>query len=119
MSTIQDQYLTLAKQGQDQYAALTRQGQDAATALAGAWTRSLQESSIKVPSAAGQAAALEVIDQAFDFAVKVLNVQRNLSKQLVTRSATAAEDVARQATTAANETTEKVVKVARRATRSA
>src|SRR4029450_3939377 len=44
-----------------------------------------------------------VIDQVYDFAGTVLDVQRNFAKQLVTASASVAEDVAQRATAAANE----------------
>jgi hypothetical protein len=104
---------------QDQYLAFARQGQEAAVAAASAWTRTLQDTVTKTPIAAGQAAANTMIDQMFDFAHKMIDVQHNLSKQFVNRSATVVEDVAARATTAANETTEKVTKVARRASKSA
>jgi uncharacterized protein YgiB involved in biofilm formation len=104
---------------QDQYLAFARQGQEAAAAVVGAWTRSLQDTAIQTPVAAGQAAANTMIDQMFDFAQKMIDVQRNLSKQLVSQSATVVGDVAQQATTVANETTEKVAKAARRTTKSA
>jgi hypothetical protein len=108
---------------QEQYFAMAKQSQDAATAVVGAWTRSLQESSIKVPSAAGQAVVHQMIDQMFDFASTVINIQRRLTKELVSSSAAVAEDVAHQATDVANqtaaETAAKVTKVARRTAKSA
>jgi hypothetical protein len=115
---------------QEQYFAMAKQSQDAATAVVGAWTRSLQDSSIKVPSAAGQAVVHQMIDQMFDFASTVINIQRRLSKELVSSSAAVAEDVAHQATDvaqqatdvankAAVETAAKVTKVARRTAKSA
>jgi len=101
---------------QEQYVAIAKQGQEAVATVAGAWTRSLQDSAFKVPVKSGQAVAHQLIDQVFDFATTVIAVQRNLTKQLVTSSASVAEDVAQQATSVANETTEKVAKVARRTT---
>jgi len=72
---------------------------------------------IKTPIAAGQAAATTMIDQMFDFAHTMIDVQRNLTKQLVSRSVTVAEDVANQATTAANQATTKVTRAATRGKR--
>lgn len=104
---------------QDQYLAFARQGQATAAAVLGAWTRSVQQTALKTPIVAGQAAANTMIDQTFDLALKMIDLQRNLSKQLVGHSATVVESVAEQATSAANETAEKVTKATRRATKSA
>jgi hypothetical protein len=104
MSTIQDQYVAIAKQGQD-----------AATAVAEAWTRSIQDSFTKLPTVTGQAAVQQVVDQVFDFAATVVDVQRNLAKQLVSTSASVAEEIAERATTVTAEATENVTKATRRA----
>jgi hypothetical protein len=103
---------------QDQYLAFARQGQETATAMVGAWTRTVQQTALKTPVAAGQAAANTVIDQLSDFAHTMIDMQRNLSKQLVSQSLAVAEDVAQQATTAATETTEKISRAAHRGGRS-
>jgi hypothetical protein len=88
---------------QDQYAALTQQGQQATQAFVDAWIQSVQDTSIRVPSVTAQAAAQQVVDQVCDLAVSVIDVQRKFGKQFVTSSASIAEDVARRATTAANQ----------------
>ena len=106
ISFLQDQYLTLAKQSQE-----------AAATVAGAWVRSLQQISVTAPSAAGQAATAKALDQMYDFAVKVIDVQRNLNKQILSQSATVVEDVAQTATTVVNETTQKVARASRRSTK--
>jgi hypothetical protein len=108
MSTIQDQYTTIAKQGQQ-----------AATAVAEAWTRSIQDSIVKLPTVTGQAAAQQVVDQVFDFASTVIDVQRNLAKQLVSSTASVVEEIADRTTTAADEASENVTKATRRATKTA
>jgi hypothetical protein len=108
MSTIQDQYVAIAKQGQD-----------AATAVAEAWTRSIQDSFTKLPTVTGQAAVQQVVDQVFDFASTVIDVQRNLAKQLVSSTATVVEEIAERTTTAANEAGDNVTKVTRRASKTA
>jgi hypothetical protein len=106
MSTIQDQYTAIAKQGQE-----------AATAVAGAWTRSIQDSMVKLPTVSGQAAVQQIVDQVFDFAATVIDVQRNLTKQLVSSSAILVEEVTQRAGTVATEATENVTKATRRATK--
>ena len=51
----------------------------------------------------GQEATAAVVDQVFDFATTVIDVQRTLAKHLVTTSATVAEEIAQRATAAVNE----------------
>ena len=92
MSTIQEQYTEFAKRGQD-----------ASFAVLDAWTRSVQDAAIQLPSVTSQAAAQQVIDQVFDFAGSVLDVQRKFAKELVSSSASVAEDVAGRTQAAVNE----------------
>ena len=93
---------------QDQYAGIFQQGQDAALAVVDAWGRSVRGAGVSVPSASVQAAALQVVDQYFDFARRVLDVQRGYAKTLVTSSSKAVED-------AAHRTAEQVAQGAERA----
>ena len=106
---------------QDQYTEFAKNTQDATLAIAQAWTRSFQETVTRVPAAVTQAAAnaatQQFIDQAYDFAAAVVDVQRNFSKQLAESSAAVAEDVAKQATTALNEAGAQVVDAATKAGR--
>jgi hypothetical protein len=97
---------------QDQYTEFAKQGQEATFAVVDAWTRAIQDSAVQLPSVTTQAAAQQVIDQVYDFANTVLDVQRNLAKQLVTTSASVAEDVAHRATAVANEAGAKVANAA-------
>ena len=106
---------------QDQYTEFTTKAQDATLAIAQAWTRSFQETVTRVPVVASQAAvnaaAQQFIDQAYDFASTVIDVQRTFSTQLVESSATVAEDVAKQATAALNDAGAQVVDAATKAGR--
>jgi hypothetical protein len=88
---------------QDQYTEFAKRGQEAAFAVVDAWTRAVQDSAVQLPSVTTQAAAQQVIDQAYNFAGTVLDIQRSFAKQLVATSASVAEDVANRATAAANE----------------
>jgi len=88
---------------QEQYTEFTKRGQEATFAVVDAWTRTVQDASVQVPSVSGRAAANQVIDQFYDFAGTVLAVQRKFAKDLVSSSADAAEDVAQRAQAAATE----------------
>jgi hypothetical protein len=97
---------------QEQYTEFAQRGQEATFAIVDAWTQSVQNLSTRVPTAMNQDAALQVIDQTFDFFGKVLDVQRNAAKQFVSTSATVAEDVVQRATTAVNEASAATAKAA-------
>ena len=88
---------------QDQYAEFAKRGQEASFAVVDAWTRTIQDASVQVPSVSARAAANQVIDQVFDFAGTVLAVQRKFAKDVVSSSADVAEDVAGRAQAAATE----------------
>jgi hypothetical protein len=77
---------------QEQYAELIKQGQDAALAALKTWNRTFQQTFGQLP-VPGRVSPDQVIDQVFDFAGQVLNVQRDVAKQLVAASAAAAEKV--------------------------
>jgi hypothetical protein len=96
MSTIQEQYTQFAQRGQE-----------ATTAVVDAWTQSVQNLSTRVPAAMNRAAASEVIDQTFDFFGKVLDVQRNAAKQILSSTANVAEEVVQRATTATTKSASK------------
>jgi hypothetical protein len=108
MTTLQEQYTTLA-----------RSGQEAAVAVVDAWTRSIKEAASRLPVGSAQATTHQVIDQVFDFAVTVVDVQRNFTKQLVTSTTAVAEGVAEQATKAASEATRAATSGTGRAKKSA
>jgi hypothetical protein len=77
---------------QEQYAELIKQGQDAALAALKTWNRTFQQTVGQLP-VPGRVSPDQVIDQVFDFAGQVLNVQRDLAKQLVAPSTATAEKV--------------------------
>jgi hypothetical protein len=85
---------------QEQYSAIARQGQEASLAVIEAWTRSFQDAAARLPEVTGQFDANQVI--VFDFAVTVVDVQRDFAKQLVASTVSVAEDVAQQSREAAN-----------------
>jgi hypothetical protein len=87
---------------QEHYTSIARQGQEASLAVIEAWTRSFQDAASRFPEVTGQIDANQVIDRVFDFAVTVVDVQRDFAKQLVSTTVSVAEDVAQQSRDAAN-----------------
>jgi hypothetical protein len=76
---------------QDPYSDIMRQSQDAMRAAADMWAQAFQQV-FRQPGAV-PAGPEQVIDQVFDFAIKLLNAQRDFTKQLVASGAAAAETV--------------------------
>jgi hypothetical protein len=87
---------------QEHYTEIARQGQEASLAVIEAWTRSFQDVGTRLPEVTGQFDANQVIDRVFDFAVTVVDVQRDFAKQLVSSTVAVAEDVAQQSREAAH-----------------
>ena len=77
---------------QDQYTELLKQGQDAALAALEAWKKTFQQAFSQLPHP-GPIRPDQVIDQVYDFAGHVLNVQRDFAKQVLSTSTAAAEKV--------------------------
>jgi len=75
---------------QDQYNEAFKQTQDTMLTAVDAWTRAFQQGLSQLPGAAPVDPA-QVIDQVFDFAATVLNVQREFAKQLVASSTATAD----------------------------
>jgi hypothetical protein len=75
---------------QEQYSELLKQGQDASRAAIETWTQTFQQAAGQL-SGPGLISPDQVIDQVFDFAGRVLDAQRDLAKQLVATSTTMAE----------------------------
>jgi hypothetical protein len=98
---------------QDQYATFARSGQEATFAVVDAWSRSFRDAAVKLPAVTVHAASHEAIDQVFDLAVTLIDVQRNLTKRLATATATVAEDAADRVTKAAAEATTIVAQAGR------
>ena len=75
---------------QEQYSELIKQGQDASRVALETWTQTFQQAAGQL-SGSGLIRPDQVIDQVFDFAGQVLNAQRDFAKQLVATSTAIAE----------------------------
>jgi len=78
---------------QDQYVSVVRHGQEATLAVVDAWAKPLQDAAVKVPRTL-QTTSHDTINQAFDLAVALIDVQGTLAKQLASAAATVVEDAA-------------------------
>jgi acetyl-CoA carboxylase carboxyltransferase component len=77
-----------------QYNDLVQQSQEAVLQAVDTWTKTVRDAFAHLPNTPGQLDPNQVIDQVFDFTEKVLEVQRDFAKQLITTSASTAESVA-------------------------
>jgi hypothetical protein len=77
---------------QEQYSELIKQGQDASRVAIETWTQTFQQAAGQL-SGSGLIRPDQVIDQVFDFAGQILNAQRDFAKQLVATSTAAAAKV--------------------------
>ena len=75
---------------QDQYNEAFKQTQDTMLTAVDAWTRAFQQGLSQLPGSVPVDPA-QVIDQVFDFAATLLNVQREFAKQLVASSTATAD----------------------------
>jgi hypothetical protein len=75
---------------QEQYSELIKQGQDASRAALETWTQTFQQAAGQL-SSSGLIRPDQVIDQVFDFAGQILNAQRDFAKQLVATGTAMAE----------------------------
>lgn len=87
---------------QDQYVSLLRQGQEATLAVVDAWTKSFQDVAVSLPRTV-QTTSHEAINQAFDLAVTLVDIQSKLAKQLASAATTVVEDAAGRMSKAAAE----------------
>jgi hypothetical protein len=74
---------------QDQYTELLKQGQDAALAALQTCKKTFQQALDQLPHP-GPVSPEHVIDQVYDFAGHLLNAQRDLAKQVLATSTAAA-----------------------------
>ena len=74
-----------------QYTDMVQQSQQAVLSAVDTWTKTVQDAVAQMPTSPGQFDAAGMVDQVFDFTEKVLEVQRELAKKLVSTSAAAAE----------------------------
>ena len=91
----------------DQYTALVQQGQEAVRAAVDSWTRTVRDAAAQFPAVSQAYDADKVIDQVFDFAEKLLEVQREFAKNVLKSSVSAAEAVTEAAPEAAKSTASK------------
>jgi 3-methyladenine DNA glycosylase Tag len=84
----------------DQYTQLVQQGQEAVRQAVESWTRTVRDAAAQFPTVTQAYDPDKVIDQVFDFAEKLLSVQREFAKNVLKSSVSAAEaisDIAPQA----------------------
>jgi acetyl-CoA carboxylase carboxyltransferase component len=81
----------------EQYSALMQQGQEAVRDAVDSWTRAVKDAATQFPAVPAAYDAEKVIDQVFDFAEKLLEVQRDFAKNLIKSSASAMESVTQAA----------------------
>ena len=96
MSTLQEQYLQVVQQGQE-----------AVLEAVSSWTRTVKETTGNVPlygGVKGEVSPTQAVDQAFDFAHKLLSLQHDFVKGLVQRSLSLSEDLANKTADFANHT---------------
>jgi acetyl-CoA carboxylase carboxyltransferase component len=91
----------------DQYTALVQQGQEAVRAAIESWTRTVKDAAAQFPAVTQAYDADKVIDQVFDFAEKLLQVQREFAKNVLKSSVSAAEAVTEAAPEAVKTTASK------------
>jgi hypothetical protein len=87
---------------QEQYVTLVRQGQEATLGVVDAWTKSFQDAAVNLPHTA-QTASREAVNQVFDLAVGLIDIQSNFTKQLTSAAASVVEDAAGRVSRAATE----------------
>jgi hypothetical protein len=87
---------------QDKYADAMRTSQAAVVAAFESWTKSAQRAIGAVPGVGGPVEPQQVIDQVFDFAEKMLAVQREFAKSLASTAASAGESARQQTESVVN-----------------
>ena len=74
-----------------QYADLAQQGRQAVAEAVDAWTKMVQEAFSNVPKSAGEFDLADSVDRMYDFTEKVLELQRDFTKKLISTSNEAAD----------------------------
>ena len=85
-------------QPQDQYRELVQQSQDAFQNAVETWTKTVQDtmSSAGVPTSNNQVDAQQVVDQVFEFAERMLAMQRDFTRNLIQSSVALQQSVSPQ-----------------------
>ncbi|MDP9394073.1 MAG: hypothetical protein M3Q27_07375 [Actinomycetota bacterium] len=81
---------------QDQYRDLVQQSQQAMQSAVETWTRTVQDTVTSLPTNPTQVDPGQVVDQVFDFAERMLEMQRDFTKNLLQSSAALSQSVTRQ-----------------------
>lgn len=74
-----------------QYTELAAQGRQAVVEALEAWTKTVQEAFANVPRSPGEFDLSDSVDRMYDFTEKVLELQRDFTKKLISSSTEAAE----------------------------
>ncbi len=82
---------------QEQYLEVIRQSQQAVLDAVDSWSKTVQETTGSLPSAPAAVDPRQVVDQVFDFAEKMLDMQRDFTRSLLASSATMSENLSKQA----------------------
>ena len=76
---------------QEQYTEIVKQGQEAVRTAVDTWTRTVQDTFGQLPTTRAGRRPTQVIDQVYDFAGKLLDAQRDFAKHLVATAPPRAE----------------------------
>jgi hypothetical protein len=83
--------VTTPTEATKQYADLVQQGQEATLKAVETWTRTVQDAFAQAPSTTYQVNVQNAVDQAYDLAAKLLEVQRGFVKNLLANAVEAAD----------------------------
>jgi hypothetical protein len=86
---------------QEQYTDIVKQAQEAVLTAVEAWTKTVQDAAGQLPAVPLPVDPNQAIDQAFDFAGKLLAAQRELAKNVVHTTTAVAETLKAGASRAA------------------
>ena len=97
-------------QPQDQYRELVQQSQEAFQSAVETWTKTVQDtmSNAGVPANPAQVDPQQVVDQVFEFAERMLAMQRDFTRNLIQSSVALQQNVANQAAQASSPTSDDV-----------
>ncbi len=82
---------------QEQYTQLAQQSQEAFQNAVQTWTKTVQDTMAGAPATPAQVDPQQVVDQVFDFAERMLAMQRDFTRNLIQTSTSLTQDLARQA----------------------
>lgn len=92
----------------EHYTEMVQQGQEAASSAVDAWLRAMKDAVGHLPGAPTQLDADQIVDQVFDFAERMLAVQRELAKNLVKTATGLAGSVGQRTRDTTRDTVESV-----------